>query len=248
MESRNIEKALEISAKLAAGETVSEQGTNAALYQEYSTNPEVYDMVLLSLKKMELSVYEYNNSLFAAPKAHGSLFGYSNEALRRELGLPLPPDMQKFTAGGRGLAGENLCRHEFYTDTISATYAEFVRVEDIVRKVDDTTAGIVDKKNGFVLSEIEENSFRSLALSRDSQPAATVELSELRAAKNSKSGFVKLVCNFLVSQQLLSDNQERYYPTDRFRAVVENYFDESRGRIMELLDQSGEERDEHAAD
>ena len=137
---------------------------------------------------------------------------------------------------------------EFYTDTISATYAEFVRVEDIVRKVDDTTAGIVDKKNGFVLSEIEENSFRSLALSWDSLPAATVELSELRAAKNSKSGFVKLVCNFLVSQQLLSDNQERYYPTDRFHAVVENYFDESRGRIMELLDQSGEERDEHAAD
>ena len=71
MESRNIEKALEISAKLAAGETVSEQGTNAALYQEYSTNPEVYDMVLLSLKKMELSVYEYNNSLFAAPKEIG---------------------------------------------------------------------------------------------------------------------------------------------------------------------------------
>lgn len=232
MESRNIEKALEISAKLAAGETVSEQGTNAALYQEYSTNPEVYDMVLLSLKKMELSVYEYNNSLFAAPKAHGSLFGYSNEALRRELGLR--------TNGELYLAYFIIYNiiMEFYTDTISATYAEFVRVEDIVRKVDDTTAGIVDKKN----------SFRSLALSWDSLPAATVELSELRAAKNSKSGFVKLVCNFLVSQQLLSDNQERYYPTDRFRAVVENYFDESRGRIMELLDQSGEERDEHAAD
>ena len=242
MESRNIEKALEISAKLAAGETVSEQGTNAALYQEYSTNPEVYDMVLLSLKKMELSVYEYNNSLFAAPKAHGSLFGYSNESLRRELGLR--------TNGELYLAYFIIYNiiMEFYTDTISATYAEFVRVEDIVRKVDDTTAGIVDKKNGFVLSEIEENSFRSLALSWDSLPAATVELSELRAAKNSKSGFVKLVCNFLVSQQLLSDNQERYYPTDRFRAVVENYFDESRGRIMELLDQSGEERDEHAAD
>lgn len=29
----------------------------------------------------------------------------------KELGLPLPPDMEKFTAGGRGLAGENLCRH-----------------------------------------------------------------------------------------------------------------------------------------
>ena len=49
MESRNIEKALEISAKLAAGETVSEQGTNAALYQEYSTNPEVYDLSLIHI-------------------------------------------------------------------------------------------------------------------------------------------------------------------------------------------------------
>ena len=86
MESRNIEKALEISAKLAAGETVSEQGTNAALYQEYSTNPEVYDMVLLSLKKMELSVYEYNNSLFAAPKAHGSA-GFSESRIKNLIPL-----------------------------------------------------------------------------------------------------------------------------------------------------------------
>ena len=29
----------------------------------------------------------------------------------QDRGRPLPPDMEKFTAGGRGLAGENLCRH-----------------------------------------------------------------------------------------------------------------------------------------
>ena len=29
----------------------------------------------------------------------------------KELGLPLPPDMAKFQAGGRGLAGDNLRRH-----------------------------------------------------------------------------------------------------------------------------------------
>lgn len=29
----------------------------------------------------------------------------------KALGRPLPPDMAKFTAGGRGLAGANLCRH-----------------------------------------------------------------------------------------------------------------------------------------
>lgn len=236
MENRNLEKALELSAKLAAGETVSENGKNAALYQEYNTNPEVYDIVLMSLKKMELSVYEYNNSLFAAPKEHGSLFGYTNEALRKELGLRTNSELYLAY-----FIIYNIIM-EFYTDTVSITYAEFVRIEDIVKKTDDTTSGIADRRDSFVLNEIEENSFRRIALSWDSLPAATVELTELRAAKNSKSGFVKLVCNFLVNQELLKENGERYYLTDRFHAIIENYFDEARGRMMEFFMKPGEEK------
>lgn len=235
MESRNLEKALTLTAKLVAGEAVCEQGENAALYQEYSTNPEVYDIVVLSLKKMNLSVYEYNNSLFAAPKEHGSPLGYTNEALRRELGLRTNRELYLVY-----FIIYNIIM-EFYTDTISATYAEFVRAEDIIRKVDETTSGMIDRKNGFVLNEIEENSFRQIALNWDELPVATVENAGLRAAKNSKSGFVKLVCNFLVSQELLKDSQDRYYPTDRLRALVENYFDEARGRMAQLF---GEETKE----
>lgn len=236
MENRNLEKALELSAKLAAGENVSENGENASLYQEYSTNPEVYDIVVLSLKKMELSVYEYNNSLFAAPKEHGSLFGYTNEELRKDLGIRTNSELYLAYFIIYSII------MEFYTDTVSTTYAEFVRIEDVVKKVDDTTFGIADKRDGFVLSEIEENSFRQIALSWDGLPAATVDMSELRAAKNSKSGFVKLVCNFLVNQELLKESHERYYPTDRFRAIIENYFDEARGRMMGFFMNSGEEK------
>lgn len=235
MENRNLDKALDIVSKLIAGEAVSEQGANAALYQEYSTNPEVYDIVCMSLKKMNLSIYEYNNSLFASPKEHSSVFGYSNEELRRELGLRLNKELYLVY-----FIIYNIIM-EFYTDTISATYAEFVRVEDIIRKVDETTAGMIDKKVGFVLNEVEENSFQQIALSWDELPAVTVENAGLRAAKNSKSGFVKLVCNFLVSQGLFYDNQDRYYPTDRFKALIENYFDEARGRMAQLL---GEETKE----
>lgn len=235
MENRNLDKALEIVSQLVAGEAVSEQGANAALYQEYSTNPEVYDIVWMSLKKMNLAVYEYNNSLFASPKEHSSVFGYSNEELRRELGLRLNRELYLVY-----FIIYNIIM-EFYTDTISATYAEFVRVEDIIQKVDETTAGMIDRKMGFVLNEVEENSFQQIALSWDELPAVTVENAGLRAAKNSKSGFVKLVCNFLVSQELFYDNQDRYYPTDRFKALIENYFDEARGRMAQLF---GEETKE----
>ena len=141
---------------------------------------------------------------------------------------------------------------EFYTDTLSTTYAEFVRAEDIIKKTDETTSGMIDRKTGFVLNEVEENSFRQIALSWDELPTVTADSAELRAARNSKSGFVKLTCNFLVSQKLLKENENRYYPTDRFKALIENYFDDSnfdnsKGRMAQLLGDEAKE-DVYAAD
>ena len=64
MESRNLDRALDIVSKLINGENVGENGDNAALYQEYSTNAQVYDIVMMTLKKMNLDIYEYKNSLY----------------------------------------------------------------------------------------------------------------------------------------------------------------------------------------
>ena len=62
----------------------------------------------------------------------------------------------------------------------------------------------------------------------------------VRAARNSKTGFVKMVFNFLVKQELLIESGDRYYPTDRFRALIENYFDDYRGRLAQLLTENME--------
>ena len=99
---------------------------------------------------------------------------------------------------------------------MSSTYAEFIRVEDIIKNVDKTTGGIVDKSAGLVLDEVEENSFKQIALTWDELPVTTVEdQTGARAARNSKSGMVKLVLNFCVAQELLVESQDRYYPTDK---------------------------------
>ena len=198
MENRNLDKALDIVSKLITGENVSERGENAALYQEYNNNAEVYDIVHMSLKKLNLNIYEYNNGLYVSAGDNNRVFGYSN--------------------------------------TMSSTYAEFIRLEDIIKNVDKTTGGIVDKSTGLVLDEVEENSFKQIALTWDELPVTTVEdQTGARAARNSKSGMVKLVLNFCVAQELLVESQDRYYPTDRFRSLIENYFDDYRGRFAELM-------------
>ena len=80
------------------------------------------------------------------------------------------------------------------------------------------------------------NMLKQIALAWDELPVTTVEdQAGARAARNSKSGMVKLVLNFCVSQELLVESQSRYYPTDRFRSLIENYFDDYRGRFAELM-------------
>ncbi len=230
MESRNLEKALDIVSVLITGQPVKENGINSALYEEYNNNAQVYDIVNMTLKKMNLNIYEYNNGLYISAGENNQVFGYSNEQLRQELGIKVNKDlyMAYFVIYNTIT--------EFYSDTISSTYAEFVRIEDVIRNTDNALVGIIDKQNGFIKNEVEQNSFKQIALSWDELPVTTIQEGGIvRSARNSKTGFVKMVFNFLVRQELLIESKDRYYPTDRFRALIENYFDDYRGRLSQLL-------------
>lgn len=230
MENRNLDKALDIVSKLIMGEKISESKDNSQLYQEYNTNTEVYDIVHMSLKKFNLNIYEYNNSLYVSAGDNNKVFGYTNEELRNKLGLRVNRELYLVY-----FIIYNIIT-EFYTDSASTTYAEFVRVEDIVKNVDSSVSAIIDKKLGMIIDDVEENSFKQIALSWDALPVITVaDTADVRAAKNSKTGFVKIALNFCVSQELLMEAQNRFYPTDRFKALIENYFDGYKGRMAELM-------------
>ena len=69
----------------------------------------------------------------------------------------------------------------------------------------------------------------------------SVESSNPGMSKASRAGYVKLVFNFMLAQRLFVENADRYYPTDRMKALSENYFEEYRGRLYQLL--GGEEED-----
>ncbi len=247
MEERNLEKALELAAALIKGEQVGASVGNIALYEEYSSNSQVYDALRLILKKLGLELYEYNNALFVSAdedSRDGSGFGFTNEELRRALGVKVNKELF-------------LCyliiyctMTEFYKTSGSYTYTEFVRHEEVINAVNGVLANVVDHSAGLVLDEVEENSFKTLALLWDELPVtSTDDVQGQRAARNSRTGYVKLTFNFLVSQGLFVENQDKYYPTDRFKAMAENYYSVNRARLYEILTQAdGQEETQNAAD
>lgn len=243
MENRNIEKGMDIVSKLLAGEQVSETGNNQSYYQEYNNNAEVYDFVHMALKKMNIKLYEYNNGLFISGGENNTAFGYSNEELKRTLGIRLNRELYLAY-----FVIYNIIT-EFYNDTTTSTYVDYVRVEDIIDNVDNAINGILDNRTGIVLDEVEDNSFKQIALSWEELPATSgAEQIGLRAARNSKVGFVKMVFNFCIFQNLLVENQGRFYATDRFRAMIENYFDDYHGRFAKILSEALNDKEERSGD
>lgn len=241
MEQRNLEKALELAAALIRGDRVSASGGNVALYEDYSSNSQVYDALRLILKKFGLELYEYNNALFvSADEDNAGMgdagFGFTNEELRRALGVRVNKELF-------------LCyliiyctMTEFYKTSGSYTYTEFVRHEDVIKAVDSALVKVIDPSAGLVLDDVEENSFKTLALLWDELPVtSTDDVQGQRAARNSKTGYVKLTFNFLVAQGLFVENQDKYYPTDRFKAMAENYYSINRGRLYEILTREEQE-------
>jgi len=229
MNDKNLSKALDIVSALVMGDEVSRNGRNATLYNEYSTNGDVYDMVLLVFKKLNINIYEYNYSLYITAGDNNRIFGYTNEELRKELGIKLNRELYMCYFIMYNIIST------FYPDSASYTYVEYVKVEDIIASVDSSLSQVIGSLKVLALDAVEENSFKEIGLVWEDMPVAGSEEGVLRASRGSKAGMVKLVFNFFVNQGLLLEADGRYYPKEKFKALTENYFDGEKSRLYEII-------------
>jgi hypothetical protein len=236
VDNRNLDKALEIVSKLIIGEEVQRnRGNNIALYEDYTSSGEVYELVQAITKKMNLSLYEYNSGLYLTAGENNKVFGFNNEELKRILGVKRNRELY-------------LCYFiiyniitRFYSDSDTYTYVEYVRLEDIINSVDSSLSNIITNLEVYILNEVEENSFKAIALIWEDMPILSGEDNiQTRAGRNSKAGLVKVIFNFLLSQDLFIEAEERYYPKERLKALTENYFREHGSRLHEILSGKGE--------
>ena len=230
MDNANLDKAMEIFALLIVGEEVS-NAQHVDLYEEYRNNSEVYDILTSVLKKSNLSLYEFGNSLYVTAGDGNRIFGFTNDELKRAIGLRLNRELYLayFIIYNTILL--------FYQDSGSFSYTDYVRSEDVITQTDSSMKQALKALHSKALNDIEENSFETLAALWDDLPLIPVneDMASLKAARGSKTGFVKLVFNFLISQDLFFESQGRYYIKPRFRALAENYYEENRGRLYTIV-------------
>lgn len=230
MDMNNLEKAADIYAKLITGEEIKRGGANGNLYDDYYGNAEVYEIVGVFLKKLNLNIYEYKESLFLSAGEGNRVFGYTNEELKKIMGLRYNKELY-------------LCYFimyqmllSFYSDSASYQFKEFIKLEDIMDEVSKALSVFTKDIAIYDMDEETKESFRALAVLWDELPASTGEdQSEIRASRASKASIVKLTCNFLVGENLFVEVNKRYYPTERFKAIVEHYFEDYRGQIYDAL-------------
>lgn len=236
MEKKNLEKAVDIYAKLITGEEIKRGGANATLYDDYYGNAEVYDIVSIMLKKLNLSIYEYKESLFLSAGEGNRIFGYTNEELKRYIGVRYNKELY-------------LCYFiiyeillAFYSDSASYQFKEYIKIENVLEEVTKALSVFTKDISVYAMDEDQQESFQAVALLWDELPTSTGEdQGDIRASRASKASFTKLTFNFLVNENLFVEVSHRYYPTERFHAIVEHYFEEYRGQIYSLLNNNSEE-------
>lgn len=228
MTEKELDKALDIVSILITGGEVSKE-ENTSLYEDFENNGEIYDTVKKVLKKLNINLYEYSEGLYVCAGENNKVFGYSNEELKKELGIKLNRELY-------------LCYFiiytvitRFYKDSGTYNFVEYIKLDDVVAGVDNTLKNIINDLKVLNLEEVESNSFKEIALTWEDMPIVGTMETMTRASRGSKSGFVKLVFNFLTNQELLLETEGRYYPRSRFKALIENYFDDYKGRLYEIM-------------
>ena len=236
MDNTNLDKAMEIFTLLIVGEEIS-SAQHVDLYEYYRNNSEVYDILTSVLKKSNLSLNEFGNRLYVTAGDGNRIFGFTNDELKRAIGLRLNKELYLayFIIYNTILL--------FYQDSGSFSYVDYVRSEDVIAQTDSSLKQAMKALHEKALNDVEENSFQTLAALWEDMPLVPVneDMASLKAARGSKTGFVKLVFNFLISHDLFFESQGRYYIKPRFRALAENYYEDNRGRLYSIV--TGGDRD-----
>lgn len=231
MDSRNLDKAIEIYSNLIVGQEIARSNSDTReLYEEFYTNSEVYDITIKLLKKLNLSLYEYKEAIYVTAGDGNKVFGYTNDEMKRILGLRVNKELYLVY-----FIMYNILL-SFYKDSASYQFKEYIKQEDIITEITNYLSKITSDLSVYSMEKMEEESFKTIALLWDELPVMTsADQDKNRASKASKTGFVKLTFNFFINQKLFLEVEDRYYPTDRFSAIVENYYEEHKGKIYQVL-------------
>ncbi|MEW6624059.1 MAG: DUF6063 family protein [Bacillota bacterium] len=230
MNSKTIEvldDALAILKALLQGEEVS-KSKNALLYERYRYSTDVEEMLFHIAGKLELQVYSGNDRLFICPEAGSRLFGWTNEELRDKISY-ISNNSELFTGYFIIMTLVTMFYREAYPDTPVV----YIKISDLIENVSKRFETLLKMDDLEAVSQENQFDFVEICKVWQRLPDAREGVS---GGKNDKVAFVENICRFLDSEKLivLDMNQRIIYPTERFKTIIWNYY-EDRDNRKDLL-------------
>lgn len=222
-----LDDALAILKALLQGEEVS-KNRNAILYEKYRYSTDVEEMLFHVAGKLELKVYSGNDRLFLCPEAGSRLFGWSNEELRCRINY-INNNSELFTGYFIIMTLITMFYREAYPDTPIA----YIKINDLVETVSRRVETLLGMEDLETVSRENQFDFSDICRVWQRLPDAREGVS---GGKNDKVAFVENICKFLQGEELIALDMTRriIYPTERFKVIIWNYY-EDRDNRKDLL-------------
>ena len=222
-----LDEALAILKVLLQGEEVS-KSKNTLLYEQYRYHNDVEEMLYHIAGKLELRVYTGNDRLFICPEVGSRLFGWTNEELRDKISY-ISNNSELFTGYFIIMTLITMFYKEAYPDTPVA----YIKINDLVDSVSKRLETLLKMEDLETVSHENQFDFTELYRVWQSLPDAREGVS---GRKNDKIAFIENICKFLNNEKLivLDMNQRIIYPTERFKSIIWNYY-EDRDNRQDLL-------------
>lgn len=230
-------QALDIFKAMLSGEEVS-KNKNKDLYDKYIYHTDVEETLLFIAGHLDMGLYRYNEKLYICPSVENTIFGYTNEELKRKIPRILRNDELY------------LCYFVimivitmFYKESAMDTPISYIKFGDLIEAVTGKFEALIDIEDLEKVSEEIAFNFAEIAKVWQRLPDARQDLAI--GGKNDKISFVRNVCNFLRDENLIMIDEDRnvLFPTDRFKAIIYNYFEdrENKNDIFQFVYQLGGE-------
>lgn len=222
-----LDDALEILKALLQGEEVS-RNRNVILYEKYRYSTDIEEMLFHIAGKLELRVYSGNDRLFICPEVGSRLFGWTNKELKDKIPY-ISNNSELFTGYFVIMTLITMFYREAYPDTPVA----YIKLNDLIENISKRFETLLNMENLEKVSIENQFDFADILKVWQRLPDAREGVS---GGKNDKVAFVEVILKFLEDEKLilLDMNQRIIYPSDRFKTIIWNYY-EDRDNRKDLL-------------
>lgn len=222
-----LDDALAILKVLLQGEEVSKT-RNVLLYEKYRYSTDIEEMLYHVAGKLELRIYCGNDRLFICPEVGSKLFGWTNQELKERIPY-ISNNSELFT----GYFIIMTLITMFYREAFPDTPVAYIKINDLINSIIKRFDTLLQMENLERVSEENQFDFSEICRVWRRFPDAR---EGVVGGKNDKIAFVEVICRFLCEEKLIVVDwiQRIIYPTERFKTIIWNYY-EDRDNRKDLL-------------